>query len=135
MEFVFARTPTNIDRAMMPYYIGSVHYRIVLYKSDQECHSTLVNKYLKIGLLMVIASGVSAVYLDVEGFDCLSKLSKVQRSEVIVENLLDLERNCFIITNSYVYSLFGVIIGVILIVIWYTRYRRWSYKENKRWTR
>ena len=84
---------------------------------------------------MVIASGVSAVYLDLEGFDCLSKLSKVQRSEVIVENLPDLERNCFIITNSYVYSLFGVIIGVILIVIWYTRYRRWPYKENKRWTR
>jgi hypothetical protein len=51
---------------------------------------------------MVIASGVSAVYLDLEGFDCLSKLSKVQRSEIIVQNLPDLERNFFIITNSYV---------------------------------
>ena len=78
----------------------------------------MVNKYLNIGLIIVIASGVSAVYLDLEGFDCLSKLSKVQRSEIIVENLPDLERNCFI-TNSYVYSLFGVIIGVILIVISY----------------
>jgi hypothetical protein len=84
---------------------------------------------------MVIASAVSAVYLEVEGFNCLSKLSKLQRSEVIVENLPDLEQNCFIITNSYVYSLFGVIIGVILIVIWYTRYRRWTRKENRRWTR
>jgi len=29
VEIVFARTPTHIDRAMMPYYIGSTPYRIV----------------------------------------------------------------------------------------------------------
>jgi hypothetical protein len=28
-----------------------------------------------------------------------------------------MERNCAIITNSYVYSIYGVIIGIILIVI------------------
>jgi hypothetical protein len=26
--------------------------------------------------------------------------------------------NCFVITNSYVYSLFGLVAGVILVAVW-----------------
>jgi hypothetical protein len=32
--------------------------------------------------------------------------------------LEDAAAGCFIITNSYVYSLFGVVVGMILMVLW-----------------
>jgi hypothetical protein len=32
-----------------------------------------------------------------------------------------LEWNCFLVTNSYVYSLFGIAIGGILLFIWFRK--------------
>ena len=34
------------------------------------------NNYLKIGLLLLVASGIIAIYLNNEGFNCLSKLNR-----------------------------------------------------------
>jgi hypothetical protein len=43
-----------------------------------------------------------------------------------------LKGNCFFITNSYVYSLFGLIIGALIIVVWYFKYRNvWGTKFDK----
>jgi len=47
----------------------------------------------------------------------LSDLVQIDRSILSAEHLEEMERNCSIITNSYVYSVYGIIIGVILLVI------------------
>jgi hypothetical protein len=35
-----------------------------------------------------------------------------------------LERDCFIITNSYVYSLFAAVIGAAVLAYWYWKKRQ-----------
>ena len=91
------------------------------------------NKYLKIGLLLLIASGIMAIYLSNEGFNCLSKLSRREKDSFTADVTLEgLASYCFFITNSYVYSLFGVVIGAITIVAWYCKYRNiWHTKYKK----
>ncbi len=43
----------------------------------------------------------------------------------------ELRKYCFLVTNLYVYSLFGVIIGFIILVLWYVRYKKiWSAKKK-----
>ena len=43
----------------------------------------------------------------------------------------ELRKYCFLVTNLYVYSLFGVIIGFIVLVLWYMRYKKiWSGKKK-----
>jgi hypothetical protein len=43
----------------------------------------------------------------------------------------ELRKYCFLVTNLYVYSLFGVIIGFIVLVLWYVRYKKiWSGKQK-----
>ena len=43
----------------------------------------------------------------------------------------ELRKYCFLVTNLYVYSLFGVIIGFIILVLWYMRYLKiWSGKKK-----
>lgn len=70
-----------------------------------------------IGALTLAASGTAAIYLNFQGIRCLSELAQVDRTIFSAERLEEMEINCLIITNSYVYSVYGVIIGVILIVI------------------
>ena len=77
----------------------------------------LYKKYIYIGTLILAASGAVAIYLNFQGVMCLSDLVQVDRSILTPERLEEMERNCSIITNSYVFSLYGVIIGIILIVI------------------
>ena len=97
---------------------------MIFIKEDVNNGDALINnKFLKTGVLLVVVAGLLAVYLNIEGFNCLSKLSR-EESALLTENLQELERNCFIITNSYVYALFGVVIGIILIFIWYNRHRK-----------
>lgn len=43
----------------------------------------------------------------------------------------ELRRYCFVVTNLYVYSLFGVTIGVVILAFWYIKYKKiWSRKTN-----
>jgi hypothetical protein len=77
----------------------------------------LYKKYIYIGTLILAASGAVAIYLNFQGVKCISDLVQVDRSILTPERLEEMERNCSIITNSYVFSLYGVILGIILIVI------------------
>jgi hypothetical protein len=49
------------------------------------------------------------------------------QSERETRESFEIMRHCFLVTNLYVYSLFGVIIGIIIIVAWYIKYKKiWS---------
>ncbi len=77
-----------------------------------------------IGAITLAACGVVAVYLNFQSVKCLSDLVQADRSALTPERLEEMERNCSIITNSYVYSVYGIIVGVILIVIGLIKRRR-----------
>jgi hypothetical protein len=91
------------------------------------------NKYLKSGLLLLVISGIMAIYLNNEGFNCLSKLNKKEiDSSHPDESLEGLASYCFFVTNSYVYSLFGIVIGALIITVWYRKYRNIWYTKYKK---
>jgi hypothetical protein len=79
---------------------------------------------------MLIISAILSLFLNFESFNCLTKLSEYYNSPLEIDpqnnTTIDLQRNCFIITNSYVFSVFGIIIGVIILIIGY-----WKKKKNK----
>jgi hypothetical protein len=81
-------------------------------------------KYLHVGIIILGISGAAAIYLNFQGYSCLSDLARIDRSVITPESVDELERNCFIITNSYVYALFGVVIGIALIVFWYAKKKK-----------
>ena len=68
-----------------------------------------------------------------EGVKCLSELSRSGNMSLEESRQLEqLKGNCFFITNSYVYSLFGLIIGALIIIVWYSKYRNvWRVKFDK----
>ena len=70
-----------------------------------------------IGAITLAASGAAAIYLNFQSIRCLSDLAQVDRTVFSAERLEEMERDCSIITNSYVYSVYGVIVGIILLVI------------------
>ena len=81
-------------------------------------------KYLYIGAITLAASGAVAIYLNFQAVKCLSDLAQVDRSVVTLEHLEEMEENCSIITNSYVYSVYGVIVGITLIIIGFVKKRK-----------
>ncbi|HEX2106846.1 MAG TPA: hypothetical protein VHF28_03860 [Nitrososphaera sp.] len=76
-----------------------------------------ITRYMYVGAITLAASGGAAIYLNFQGVKCLSDLMQVDRSILTAEHLEEMEWNCSIITNSYVYSVYGIIIGIILMVI------------------
>jgi hypothetical protein len=86
--------------------------------------SKLYKKYIYIGAIILAASGAVAIYLNFQGVKFLSELVQVDRSVLAPERLEEMERNCSIITNSYVFSLYGIIIGIILMVIGLVKRRK-----------
>jgi hypothetical protein len=83
-----------------------------------------ITKYIYIGAITLAASGAVAIYLNFQGFRCLSDLVQVDRSVLTSDQLEEMESRCAIITNSYVYSVYGIIIGIILIVIGLVKKRK-----------
>ena len=77
-----------------------------------------------IGAITLAVSGAVAIYLNFQAVKCLSDLAQVDRSAITLERLEEMEENCSIITNSYVYSVYGVIIGITLIVIGLVKRRK-----------
>jgi hypothetical protein len=80
---------------------------------------------------MLIISAILSLFLNFQSFNCLTKLSESYNSPPLEfdpqnNTTLDLQRNCFIITNSYVFSVFGIIIGGIILIVGY-----WKKKKNK----
>jgi flagellar motor protein MotB len=54
-----------------------------------------------------------------------------EEEEELMQQSYDLRKYCFLVTNLYVYSLFGIVIGFIILVLWYMRYKKiWSGKKN-----
>jgi hypothetical protein len=81
-------------------------------------------RYLYIGAITLAASGAVPIYLNFQAVQCMSDLAQVDRSAITLERLEEMEENCSIITNSYVYSVYGVIIGITLIVIGLVKRRK-----------
>ncbi len=63
----------------------------------------------------------------------LAEQENRQTQEELIQESYELRKYCFLVTNMYVYSLFGVIIGFILLVILYIRYKRiWAWNKGKK---
>jgi hypothetical protein len=77
-----------------------------------------LKRYLQVGLIVTAASGISAAYLNVAGVKCLSSLNSMQSTPISPNDIEGEREACFIITNAYVYSLFGVVAGVLILVLW-----------------
>jgi hypothetical protein len=114
------------------------------------------NNYLKISTLLIITCSLFAGILNFEGSNCITKINSLtnelkinksgqQKQQIIpIQQLYKnqsekekkesfaLVQHCFLITNLYVYSLYGITIGMIIIVVWYIKYKRiWSRKIKK----
>lgn len=117
------------------------------------------NNYLKISTLLIVTCSLFAGILNFEGSNCINKINSLtndikinktgqqqqQQQQItpiqqLYKNQSEKERkesfalvqHCFLITNLYVYSLYGIIIGIIIIAIWYIKYKRiWSRKIKK----
>jgi len=81
-------------------------------------------KYLYTGAVILAVSGVVAIYLNFQGVKCLTDLARPDRSVVPPELFEEMERNCSIVTNSYVYSVYGVIAGIVLVVVGFMKKRK-----------
>ncbi len=113
------------------------------------------NNYLKISTLLIFTFSIFATILNIEGSNCLIKINSLineqkmnktggsfqhqlqqqqqqqqqmqNQSERETRESFDLMRYCFLVTNLYVYSLFGIIIGIMIIGVWYIKYKKiWS---------
>ena len=77
---------------------------------------------------MLIISAILSLFLNFQSFNCLTKLSEYYNSPLEIDpqnnTTVDLQRNCFIITNSYVFSVFGILIGVIILLVGYWKKRK-----------
>ena len=86
------------------------------------------NIYYTVGSCILIISAILSIYLNFQSFNCLTKLSEYYNSQIRTDSqnniFIDLQRNCFIITNSYVFAVFGVIIGIIIIIIGHWKKRK-----------
>ena len=82
-----------------------------------------MSKYFLIGIVLFAAGASAAIFLNGQGASCLSQLARLDRSAV-PSGAADLERDCFILTNSYVYSLFAAVIGGGVLAYWYWKKRQ-----------
>jgi hypothetical protein len=80
------------------------------------------SKYFIIGIVLLVAGASAAVLLNLLGASCLSQLGRLDPA--VPGPAADLERDCFIITNSYVYSLFAALIGAVVLMYWLWKKRQ-----------
>jgi hypothetical protein len=81
-------------------------------------------RYLYVGIIVLAVSGAVAIYLNFQGARCLTSLAQLDRSVVPPSLVEEMEKNCAITTNSYVYSIYGVVAGIALVVIGFMRKRK-----------
>jgi hypothetical protein len=81
-------------------------------------------RYLYAGVIILAASGAVAIYLNFQGARCLTDLRQLDRSVVPPEIVEGMERNCALVTNSYVYSIYGVVAGIVLVVAGFMKKRK-----------
>lgn len=90
----------------------------------------MINKYLVAGISIASVSAAAAVILNSMGYSCLTQLANINQQGVLPENMETLEQDCFAITNSYVYSLFGVIAGIIVAYYGYRKNQNTNGKKE-----
>ena len=78
------------------------------------------DNYFYYGMFFIAVFSVLALDLNSEGFRCLSVLSQ-EGQNLTDPSIRILEWNCFVVTNSYVYSLFGIAIGGVLLLFWFRK--------------
>lgn len=83
-------------------------------------------KYLLAGSALLVAGGLAAVLLNFQGAVCLTQLARVDQSAFPPDVIESMERDCFVITNSYVYSLFAALAGAVVLGYWYFKRHRQS---------
>lgn len=81
-------------------------------------------RYLYVGMIILAVSGAIAIYLYFEGIRCLTVLSQLDVIVIPPNQIEELEVSCAITTNSYVYSIYGLIAGIILVVVGFMKKRR-----------
>ena len=113
------------------------------------------NNYLKASTILIFTCSIFATILNIEGSNCLNKINslgnesqqkinktgqQIQPQNQVNQNQIEGAKNesfellqyCFLVTNLFVYSLYGIIIGVIIIIAWYLKYNRiWSKNKKK----
>jgi hypothetical protein len=116
------------------------------------------NNYLKASTLLIFTCSIFATILNIEGTNCITKINSSEASAVAAneqkinktsqqqQNIVNQNQSskekkiesfkfvqyCFLVTNLYVYSLYGIIIGIIIIVAWYIKYRIiWSKRTKE----
>jgi hypothetical protein len=82
------------------------------------------DRYLHVGLIVLGISGSAAAYLNFEGVSCLTTLNRGNEQVFTQQSLVALQEKCFIVTNAYVYSIFAVVAGLALVVIWIIKKKR-----------
>ncbi len=82
------------------------------------------SRYAYVGATILAVSGAIAIYLNFQGVKCLSDLAFVDRSVLTPGHLEEMERNCSIVTNSYVYSVYGIVAGIVLVVMGFMKRRK-----------
>jgi hypothetical protein len=82
------------------------------------------SRYLYVGISVLVVAGATAGYLNFQGVACLTDLARIDRSVAPGGLLEEMERNCALVTNSYVYSLYAVAAGVILVIAGYMKKRK-----------
>ena len=85
---------------------------------------TPASRYLYAGVSILVASGAAATYLNFQGLACLTDLARIDRSVIPAGVLEEMERNCALVTNSYVYSLYAVAAGAILVIVGFMKKRK-----------
>ena len=104
---------------------------------------------MKTSIILIATFSIFASILNIEGGKCLSKINSLLNEQKLNENAqtqqqpesqqnetqnekelresYGLINYCFLVTNLYVYSLFGIIIGIIIVGVWYIKYKKiWS---------
>lgn len=87
----------------------------------------MIDRYLAAGAALASAGSLLAIFLNLQGAACLANLARVGGSgltEPLPPGFADLERDCFIITNSYVYSLFAAAAGGAILLYWFKKRRQ-----------
>ncbi len=110
------------------------------------------NNYLKASTILILTCSIFATILNIEGSNCITeinslakeqkinKTSQLQQQQQVNQNQSDREKKesfelvqyCYLITNLFVYSLYGIIAGIIIIGVLYIKYRIiWSKRMNE----
>jgi hypothetical protein len=113
------------------------------------------NNYLKASAILIFTCSIFATILNIEGSNCLNKMNSLGNEpqqknnktghQILPQNpgnqnqlerakneSIEILQYCFLVTNLFVYSLYGIIIGVIIIIVWYLKYKRiWSKNIKK----